>query len=88
MAEGLAKRKQIHAGHNSSVTRILGQLDDLLGATDPTNAVAVVKLTQLKLSLQEKLDMLKHLDEEIIDLLKEDKFEDEIQQADSSKEGI
>ena len=88
MAERLAKRKRIRAGHKSLVTRILGQLDDLLGAADPASAVDVAKLTQLKFSLQEKLDTLKRLDKEIIDLLEEDKFEDEIQQADSFKEGI
>ena len=72
----------------SSVTRILGQLDNLLGAADPTSMVDMAKLTQLKLSLQEKLDTLKRLDEEIIELLEEDKFDDEIEQADSFKEGI
>ena len=62
MAEGLAKKKRIRAGHKSSATRILGQLDDLLGAADPTSTVDMAKLTKLKLSLQEKLDTLKRFD--------------------------
>ena len=48
----------------------------------------MAKLTQLKLSLQEKLNLLKRLDKEIIKLLKEHKFQDEIKQADSFKERV
>jgi hypothetical protein len=88
MAEGLSRKKRIRAGHKASATRILSQLDDVLGAVDPASAVDTAKLTQLKLSLQEKLDTLKRLDEEILELTEEDKFEDEIKQADSYKEGI
>ena len=60
----------------------------MLGTFDPASIVDTAKLTQLRLSLQEKLDTLKCLDEEILELMEENNFEDEIKQADSFKEGI
>ena len=51
------------------------------------STVNTAKLTQLKLSPQEKLDTLKRLDEVLELLTEEDKFEDEIKQADSFKKG-
>ena len=86
--EGLARKKRIRAGHKASATRILSQVDEILAASDPGSAVDMSKLTQLKLSLQEKLETLKQLDGEILELTEEAKLEDEIGQADSYKEGI
>ena len=89
MAKGLSRKKWIRAGHKASVTRILSQVNNLLAAANPTSTVDTAKLTQLKLSLQEKLDTLRRLDEEVLELLTEkDDFEDEIKQAGSFKEGI
>ena len=44
------------------------------------------RLLQCKLSLKEKLETLKTLDEEIIVLVDEDALEDQIEQADIFKE--
>ena len=88
MAEGLVKKKRIRAGHKALAMRILSQVDELLAAADPASPTDLVRLTQLKLSLQEKLDILKRLDEEILKAPEEDKVEDEIKQAESFKEGI
>ena len=84
MAEGLARKKKVRAGHNGSVTRMLNQIDSILADGMPD----VSKLSQLKLSLQEKLETIKHIDGEILDLIEEDKVATEIEQADSFKEGI
>ena len=84
MAEGLPRKKQIWAGHRASATRILNQIDGTLAAATPDNA----KLSQLKLSLQEKLETLKRLDNEIMELTPEDGLVEEIEQADSYKEGV
>ena len=46
------------------------------------------KLAQLRLSLQEKLEVLKRLDGEILELTGEDDLVDEIEQADLFKEGV
>ena len=51
-------------------------------ATDP------MKLSQLKLSLQEKLDVLKQLDGEILGLVEEAAVADEIEQSDGFKEEV
>ena len=46
------------------------------------------RLSLLKLTLNEKLDTLKGLDAEIIEIMPEDGLEDEIQQSDENKERI
>ena len=84
MAEGLTKKKRIRAGHRGSATRMLTQVEGLLAAS----TTDVARLSQLKLSLQEKLETLKLLDGEIIDLIEEDHLVEEIEQADGFKEGI
>ena len=83
MADGLARKKRIRAGHRGSATRILNQLDTLVAAEETDLA----RLAQLRLSLEEKLETLKLLDSEILDLT-EDDLEEEIQQADTFKDGI
>lgn len=66
MAEALAKKKRVRAGHKASATRLLGQVDDAIANTE---ALDVSKLTLLKMSLNEKLRTLKTLDREIVDLI-------------------
>ena len=84
MSEDLAKKKRIRAGHRASATRMLRQIDELLAVTPPDT----VRLSQLKLSLEEKLGTLKQLDGEIVELTDEDHLIEEIEQADGFKEGI
>ena len=83
-AEGLSRKKRIRAGHRVSATRILNQIDGALPAVTPDSA----KLSQLKLSLQEKLETLKLLDAEIVELTPEEGLVEEIEQADGYKEGV
>ena len=47
-----------------------------------------MRLSQLSKSLQEKLDVLKTLDIEILDLVDDEAVEEETEQADTFKEGI
>ena len=84
MAEGLARKRRIRAGHRASATRTLNQIDTLLVAPGTEEQ----KLAQLKLSLEEKLTTLRQLDAEILELTGEDDLEAEIQQADEFKDGI
>ena len=88
MAEGLATKRRIRAGHKGSATRILHQVDGLLEEREPELETDKAKLSQLKLSLQEKLETLKLIDREILELTEEDKLVDEIEQADAFKERI
>ena len=80
MSEYLAKKKWIRTGHGASATRMLRRIDELLAVTPPDT----VKLSQLKLSLEEKLNTetagWRDTDE--------DHLIEEIEQADGFKEGI
>ena len=77
-AEALARRKRIRAGHKASATRILGQIASALAETSPN----ADRLSLLKLTLNEKLDTVKGLDAEIIEITPDDGLEEEIQQSD------
>ena len=69
MTEALP-RKKIHAGHRASATRLLNQIDAILVDVHPDGD----KLTLLKLSLKEKLETLKLLDSEIVELTPEEEL--------------
>ena len=64
MAEALVKRKRIRAGHRASATRIISEVEKTPSAEVPDNA----KLALLKLTLNEKLETLRKLDDDIVDL--------------------
>lgn len=83
-AEALPRKRRIRAGHRASATRILGQAATALAETplDPD------RLSLLKLTLDEKLETLKSLDVEIIELTPEEALEEEIQQSDEYKEKV
>ena len=78
MSEDLAKKKRIRAGHRASTTRTLTKVNDALAAETADEA----KLSQLKLTLEEKLTTLKLLDGEIVELTEEDALATEIERAD------
>ena len=83
-SEGVARKKRIRGGHKALATRMLSQIDALLEQESPD----LSKLSQLKLSLHEKLETLKLLDGEMLDLVEEEELTSEIEQADAFKEGI
>ena len=84
MTENLQKKKRIRAGHRGSATRILSRIDVALGNAMPESD----QLSQLRLSLSKKLETLKLLDSEIIELTEDDDLVDEIDQADGYKENV
>ena len=84
MSAELTRKKHVRGGHRSSTTKMVSRAGELLGADTPD----VVRLSQLKLSLQEKLDVLKQLDGEILGLVEEGSVAEEIEQADRFKEEI
>ena len=73
--EDLPRKKKIRASYRASAARLFHQVAGALAAT-PTNNN---KLAQLKLSLREKLETLKQLDSEIVDLTPEEGLDDEIE---------
>ena len=88
MGEELTRKKRVRGGHRASATRMIGRVNECLAATEPDRPSDTSKLLTLKLNLQEKLETLKLLDGQIVELTEESELEDEIEQADSFKEGI
>ena len=80
--EAIQHKKRVRAAHRGSVTRLLGQVDEMLASTD------VCRLKQLKQSLIDKLSVLSKLDDELIELVEEDQLEAEVEQADLIKEKV
>ena len=75
---------KVRGGHRGSATRTMNAVDALLSREDPELA----RLAQLKLSLEEKLNILTKLDSEVLDLTADDDVEDEIQEADEFKDRV
>ena len=86
MAEGLGRKRKIR-GHRSSTTRINSQVYESIESTDEVESV-VTKLKQCKLALQEKLEIIKQLNDEMLELVEDEKVENEIEQADTFKERV
>ena len=62
------RKKRVHAGHRSSATKMVGQVDEALEMTETNLSM----LRQKRAALEEKLELLRQLDEEIIDALTEE----------------
>ena len=77
----LSKKMHVRAGHRSATTIIIKRCQDLLAA----HPVDKTKLLPLKISVREKLDTLKRMDDELVD---SNKVNGEIEQADEIKENI
>ena len=85
MAEALTKKKRIRAGHKASTTKTMGKVDDVLAADSPDAST----LALLKLTLQEKLETIRVLDSEIVELLEDEAaVTTEIEQTDGYRETI
>ena len=79
-----AHKKGVRGGHRASATKMIRKAEELL-ACDP---IDYPQLAKIRLSLQEKVSVLKKLDAEIVDLVKEDEVADEIERADSYMEDV
>ena len=78
------KKKRIRSGYRGSTTRLLSEVDTALEATP----LDCDKLSQLKMCLNEKLQTLKQLDAEIVELVDEAELEAEIDGADRYKKNV
>ena len=83
--EALIRKRKVRSAHRGSVTRIIGQVKENLETVDGPN---LAKLRQQKLSLSGKVGVLCKLDEELLDMIKEDELEHEVEQADVIQERI
>ena len=89
MAEGLVRKRRVRAGHRGVVTKRLQEVNEVLAAIESGATADPSKLVPFKLTLQEKLDTLKRLDNEILDLVEDDMaLVQEIEQADAFNQDI
>ena len=70
-------KRKIRGGHRGSATRMMSAIDALVAEEEPD----AIRLAQLKLNLEEKLNTLTRLDYEILDITEDDNVEDEIQEG-------
>ena len=86
MAEELAKKRtKIQGGHRAYVKRVL---DDVGTTLEDYNQSRKQKLLQLMITLNEKLETLKNLDEQILESCRDDDIEAEILEAGSFREQV
>ena len=85
MTTDLTKKKRVRAGHKRSATRMINQVDESLGADLPDRD----RLTLLRTTLNEKQEIIKALNAEIMELLEgEEELAEEIDQADAYQEEL
>ena len=82
--EAVSRKKRIRAGHRGSVMKTISQVYEALLESEANSS----KLGQQRLTLAEKLDVLKKLDKDILNAIAEDNLEDKIEQADSFRDKI
>ena len=77
----------MRGGHQLSTKCTISALYEALESTEDTESI-VTKLEQCRIILKEKLETLKQLDEDILDLVEESEVDNEIEQSDIFKERI
>ena len=60
-------KKHIWAGHKASAIKMMGKINDILGTGHGQSGCNYISL--LKLTLQEKLETIRVLDSEIVELI-------------------
>ena len=84
-SEDLPRLKRVRGAHRASVSRLITQVEETLAElTDQS----IVKLQQLKESLNSKLEAISPLDGKILNLTAEEELDHEVQQADETREKI
>ena len=79
-----AHKKRVRGGHRTSATKMIGKVEELLAPETKDYR----QLAKTRLSLQEKVNVLKRLDAEVVDLVAEDEVADEIDKADTYMEDV
>ncbi|CAB3986360.1 uncharacterized protein LOC110232693, partial, partial [Paramuricea clavata] len=82
----IKKKIKIRQGHRVYLTKILGNADDIVQNYDGNQEK---KLKQIRITLKERLDTLKTLDEEILELIEADEeISTEIEEAGKYRESV
>ena len=74
MAE-VGKKKKIRGGHKGFITKKISEVNGLASEENITEEIGIT-LKQLKIVLTEKLETLTKLDDEILELIKEEEIEE------------
>ena len=82
MSEGLSRNKRVRRGHRGSATCMLQEVYETIESTVNRDSI-VTRMKQCKISLEEKLEIIKHQDKEILELIKNEEVEHEIEEADT-----
>jgi len=77
MVEGLGRRKKVQGGHRALTQCIICQAYEIIESTDSIETVC----SKLMQCLQEKPELVKQLDAEILELVEEGELEEEIGQV-------
>ena len=77
----------MRGGHQASAKSKIAMLYEAVETTEDLESV-VTKLEQCRITLKEKLEILKRLDVKILELVEDGEVGDEIEQADTLKERI
>ena len=90
MTEADLKQKvKVRGGHRGYVTKILTKCKEVLSGSTCIDPALIKKLKEWKINLNERLDLLKELDNEILDLIPAEKdIEHEIDSAGVFRESI
>jgi len=76
MAEGLNRKREGRGGHRAPTKCMISTLYEVIKSAEDTESV-VSKLKQCRITLKEKLETLRRLDEEILELVEEGEVDDE-----------
>ena len=76
----LSRATRRRAGHRATVTRLVNELNEVIASGDTG------RLRQMKQSLGDKIDILSHLDEQILSMVIDDQVESEIEHVDLIRE--
>ena len=88
MTEETARNRKVRGKHRASTKRTINACFAILDDFDPLNMSLVNTLTQQRITLTEKLNILKDLDEKILQGTEEIDIEKEIEDCDLMREHI
>ena len=89
MTESLQKKKKVRGGHKGPTSRVIIKVKGILERFDETHTEELLdQLQNHRQTLTEKLETLKVLDEAIIELVKDEEIDAEIEESENFKFGI
>ena len=88
MTESLQKKKKVRGGHKGHTSRVIIKVKGILEGFDETYTEELLDQSQNhRQTLTEKLETLKVLDEAIVELVKDEEIDAEIEESENFKFG-